>query len=128
MRIVAIRTLDKTLIHAVAEWHLELGLLLQMAGITKLRLRLDQQKFFGLRMVRRMTGNATDVILGVNGVDGVHVLRATFVARHAPGIDVLGRSALEHKYLGFVAATGYMIGARAMTTLAALLRRPAFFI
>jgi hypothetical protein len=112
----------------MAKWHLELGLLLQMAGVTKLRLSFHQQKFFGLRMVRRMTGNATDVVLRVNGIDGVHVLRAAFVASHATSIDVLGRGVLEHKYFGFIAATRNVIGAGPMTSFATLLRWATDFI
>ncbi len=126
--IVAIRTLHQSLIHAMAKWHLELRFLLQMAGVTKLGLRLHQQELFGLRMVRRMTGNATDIVLGVNGVNGVHVLRAAFVAGHATSIDVLGRSVFEHKDFGFIAATSHVISARAVTTFAALLRWAALFI
>ena len=41
VNIVAVRALNQTLIHAMVEGHLELGLLLQVAGVTKLRLRLD---------------------------------------------------------------------------------------
>ena len=125
MHIVAIRTLHQSLINAMAKRHFELRLLLQMAGVTKLRLRLHQQKLFGLRMVRRMAGNATDIVLRVDRVNGIHVLRAACVTSHATSVDFLGRSILEHEYFRFVAAAGHMVGAGAMAALAALLRRTA---
>jgi hypothetical protein len=125
--IVAIRTLHQAFIYTMAKWHLELRLLLQMAGVTKLRLSFHQQEFFGLCMVRRMTGDATDIVLGVDGIDGVHVLRAS-VASHATSIDVLGRSVLEHKDFGFIAATRNVIVAGPMTSFATLLRWAAEFI
>ena len=40
--VVAVRALHQAFIHAMVEGHLELGLLLQMAGVTKLRLRFHQ--------------------------------------------------------------------------------------
>jgi hypothetical protein len=40
--LVAVGALNQALIHAVMKWHIELGFLLQMAGIAKFRLRLDQ--------------------------------------------------------------------------------------
>ena len=88
-RIVAIGALDQALVDPMVEWHFELGLFLQMARVTELRLCFHQQKLFGLRMVRRMTGDATDVVLRVDRVDGVHVLRATGVATHTAGVDFL---------------------------------------
>jgi len=39
--------------------------------------------------MRRMTGGATDIVLRVDRVDGVHVLRSTGVATQAAGIDFL---------------------------------------
>lgn len=46
VRIMAIRALNQTLIHAMVKWHCELSLLLQMAGITEFGLRLHQQILF----------------------------------------------------------------------------------
>ena len=89
--VVAIAALDQALIHAVMEGHFELGLLLEVAPITELGLRLLEQKLARLRVVRRVARGAADVVLGVLGVDGVHVLRTADVTRKAAGVDILGR-------------------------------------
>ena len=124
VHVVAIRTLHQPLIDAMVKRHFELRLLLQMAGVTKLRLRFHQQKFFGLRMVRRMAGDAADVVLRMDRVDGIHVLRAAGVTSQAASVDFLRRSILEQEYFRFVAAAGHMVGAGTMAALATLLRGP----
>jgi hypothetical protein len=96
-----------------------------MARVTQLRLRFDQQKLLGLRVMRRMAGDATDVILRMYRVDGVHVFRATGVTGHTAGVDFLRRSALEQEYFGFVAAARHMVRTRTMAALATLLGRAA---
>jgi hypothetical protein len=63
VHVVAIAALDQPFIHAMMEWHVELGFLLEMAGIAQLRLGLDEQKLGFGSVVRRMTGDATDVVL-----------------------------------------------------------------
>ena len=63
VRVVTIAALYQPLVHAMVEGHAELGLLLKMAGVAKLRLGFYEQEFPGLRMVRRMTGDATDITL-----------------------------------------------------------------
>jgi hypothetical protein len=62
VRVMAIAALDQPFVHAMMERHVELGLLLQVACVAKLRLGLYEQElgFFG--MVRRMAGDATNVI------------------------------------------------------------------
>jgi len=109
VRIVAVRASHQALVDAMVKRHLELGLLLQMAGVTKRRLCLHQKKLFSLRMVRRMAGDATDIILRVHGIDGVNMLCATGVTTHAAGVDLFRRGLFEYEYLGFVAA-GHMVG------------------
>jgi hypothetical protein len=108
--------------------HFELGLLLQMATVTKLGLRLGQQKLFGLRVVWRVARSATNVVLRVSRVDSVHVLRAAGMAAQAAGVDFFRGSVLEHEYFGFVAAARYVVRARTMATLAALLGWATLFI
>jgi hypothetical protein len=39
------------------------------------------------------------------GIDGIHVLGATGVARHAARVDLLGRVTLKDKNLGDIPAT-----------------------
>src|SRR5271163_1602135 len=90
VRIVAVRASHQALVDAMMEGHLELGFLLHMAGVTKFRLCLYQQKLFRLRVVRRVAGDATDIVLRVHRVDGIHMLSATGMTTHATGIDLLG--------------------------------------
>ena len=71
VRVMAIGALDEPFVHAMPKRHGELRLLLLMAGIAKLRLRLDQEKLAGLRVVRRMARSTRDVALGMQGIDGV---------------------------------------------------------
>jgi len=128
VHVVAVRALDQTFIHTMMKWHFELSLLLQMATVTKLGLRLGQQKLFGLRVVRRMARNATDIVLRMYRIDSVHVLRAAGVATQAAGVDFLRGSVLEHEYLAFVAPSRHVVRARTMAALAALLGWATLFI
>ena len=61
MRIVAVRALHQVFVDPVMERHVELRLLLQVARVTKFRLRLSQQVFFGFRMMDRVAGNAAHI-------------------------------------------------------------------
>ena len=122
MHIVAIAALHQPFIHPMMERHVELGLLLEMTGVAKLGLGFYEQEFLGLRMVRRMTGNATHVILSMLRVDVVHVLRAARVARQAARVDLLGRMVLEDKNLCDIAPSGNMSGPGTMTSFASLVR------
>ena len=81
MRIMAIAALHKPFVHAVMEGHGELRLLLQVAGVAKLGLGLDQQEFLGLCVVRRVAGDAAHVILAVQGIHGIHVFGADWRGR-----------------------------------------------
>ena len=105
VRIVTIGALDQSFVNSMAKRHFKLGLLLEMARVAQLGLRLRQQKLFGFRLVRRVAGDTTDIVLGVNRVDSVHVLRPAGVATHASGVDFLGRRVLERENFGLVATT-----------------------
>jgi hypothetical protein len=105
VRIVTVGALDQSFVNTMAERHFELGFLLEMARVTQFGLRFRQQKLFGLRLVRRVAGDTTDIVLGVNRVDSVHVLRPAGVATHASGVDFLGRRVLERDNFGLVATT-----------------------
>jgi hypothetical protein len=63
--IVAIGARDQPLVYAMAKRHIELSLLLQVAGIAKPGLSLDQHVFFCRRMVHRMAGGAGNIVLPV---------------------------------------------------------------
>lgn len=103
VRIVTIGALDQPLVDTMVKRHFKLRLLLQMARVTQFGLRFRQQKLFGCRVVRRVAGDATDIVLRVDRVDRVHMLRPAGVATHASGVDFLGRSILERENFGFVA-------------------------
>jgi hypothetical protein len=103
VRIVTIGALDQPFVNAMPERHFKLSLLLEMARVAQFGLRLRQQKLFGFRLVRRVAGDATDIVLRMDRVDRVHMLRPAGVATHAPGVDFLGRSILERENFGFVA-------------------------
>ena len=102
------------------ERHVELGFLLEMTGVAKLWLRLNQQKLRLFCVVRRMARDATDVILQMHGVDGVHVLRATGMAVQAARADLFRRSALKSENLGLVSSAVDMGLPRTVATFAAL--------
>ena len=91
VHVVAIAALDQPFIHPMMEGHVELRLFAADGTRSKVRAVLLPAKNPFFRVVRRMAGNATDVILRMLGVDGVHVLRAAGVAGQAALVDFLGR-------------------------------------
>ena len=122
VRIVAVGALHQLLIHAVMERHFELSLLLQVTRITKLRLRLGQQEFRILGMVRRVARRAGNIALRVQRVDCVHVLRAACMARQAALVDFFRGMVRKNKNFRLVAATGHVLRAGPMASFASLVR------
>jgi hypothetical protein len=120
VRIVAIGALDQAFGNAMVKRHLELCLLLQMAGVAELRLYFGKQEFLGCGVVWRMAGDATYIVRCVNRIDGIHVLRAAGVAIHAAGVDFLGGGVLEGENFGDVAIGIDMRLARTVASFAAL--------
>jgi hypothetical protein len=121
VRVVAVAALYQPFIHAMVKGHAELGLLLKMAGVAKFRLRFYQQEFAGLRMVRRMAGDATDIALRMQGIDGLHLLGAGRMAGQAAIVNFLGGMVFENENLSYVAASSDVRRSRTMASLAALL-------
>jgi hypothetical protein len=123
VHVVAIAALHQPFIYPVMERHVELRLLLKMAGKAKLRLRFDEQKlrFFGV--VRRMAGDATNVVLQMHRIDRVHVLRSAGMAIQAARADLLRRRALESENLGLVSSAVDVRLPRTVTAFASLPRR-----
>lgn len=74
--VMAIRTLNQAFVHAMVEWHLELRFLLQMAGVTKFRLSLDEQELRAAGVMDGMTGCARHIVLGVQRINRLHVFCA----------------------------------------------------
>ena len=60
--VVAVGALNQTLIDAMVKRHIELGFLLQVAGVAKFRLGLDQQVFRRRRVVRRVAVGAAYLV------------------------------------------------------------------
>lgn len=102
VHVVAVAALDQPFVHAMMEWHVKLGFLLKMAGIAQLGLGLYQQELGFGRMMRRMAGDAADVILGMLRVDGIHMLRAAGMADKAAIVDLFCRVILKNENLGLV--------------------------
>jgi len=128
VHVMTIGALNQTFVHAMVKGHLKLGFLLQMAGIAKRGLLFYEKEVLRLRMVRRVAGDATNIVLTVRGIDSTHVLSAARVACQTASVDFFRRSIFEDKNLCFVAAAGDMIGARPVTPFATLLGGAAFLI
>jgi hypothetical protein len=128
VRIVAIGALDEAFIYSMVERHIELSFLRKMARVAKLGLSFYQQEFSSFRMMRRMAGNAADVVLRMHRIDGIHVFGASGVARQAAGVDLLRRVILEDKNLGDVPAASNMRRSGPVAAFASLMRRAAFRI
>ena len=95
--VVAVAALNQALIHAMVKRHIELGFLLQVAGVAKFRLGLHQQVFRRRRMVRRMAVRAANLILPVERIRGVDLAWSGCVARQTARVDIRGGSLLENK-------------------------------
>ena len=85
-----------------------------MTRIAKIRLRFGQQELLCFRVMRRMTRNATHIVLRMDGVDRVHMLRAARVAPQTSIVDFFGRMLLKHKNLGLIPSTLYVVFAGTM--------------
>src|SRR5208283_2220728 len=71
-------------------------------------------------MVRRMAGDATDVVPQMHRIDGVHVLRAAGMAVEAAGTDLLCRCTFEGKYFALVTSAFDVSLPRTVTSFAAM--------
>jgi len=87
--VVAVSALDQALIYTMPEWHIELGLLLQVTGVAKLGLRLDQKLFTCSCMVWRVAVDATDLILPVERIRAIEVGWPGSMAGEATLVDRL---------------------------------------
>lgn len=120
VRIVAIAALHEPFVHAVMKRHIELRLLLQVAGVAKLGLCFHEQKFLGLCMMRRVTGDAAHVILAVQRVDRIHVLGTAGMAGETAFVDLFGGMIGEDEDFRFVASAGNVGGTGTVTSFASL--------
>jgi hypothetical protein len=111
--------LDQPFEYTVPKRHIELTLLRQMTRKTQLGLGLREKKFFCSRVMSRMAVCATHAVLGVDRIDGVHVLRTSGMAAHAASIDLFRGMVFENEKLGFVAGILYVCCCRPVAALAA---------
>src|ERR1700751_3726144 len=119
VRVMTIIALDQPFQYTVPKRHIELTFLRQMARKAQLRLGLREQKFLRSGVMNRMAIYATHAVLGVDRIDGVHVLGAPSMAAHAASIDLLRGWVLENEKLGFVAGIFYVCRCRPVAALAA---------
>src|SRR5580658_5431951 len=106
MWVMTIGALNQTLVNAVVERHLKFRSLIEVAPVTKVRLGFHQEEFLRLRVMWRMAGNTTHIVLGMYRVDRIHVLRPAGMAGHAVRNDFFGGNVLERKNLRNIAAPG----------------------
>jgi len=123
VHVVAIAALDEPFIDAVMEWHLELGLLREVAGVAEFGLGLDEEKFLRFGVVRGVARDAAHPVLGVYGIDGIHVFGAAGVACQAARVDFFHGDALEGEDLGDVAAARDVFRTGTVTGFATLMSR-----
>ena len=123
MLVVAIGAPDQALVYTMMFWHIELGFLLQVTGIAKLGLFLDQQVFFRFRVVRRVAVNAAYLVLPVERIRAIELTVRGSMAAEASGIHLGLGGLLKFEELGCIARVGDMTGGPAVATLAPLLRR-----
>lgn len=97
MLIVAVRALDEAFVDAMPKWHVELGFLLQMTAVAKFWLRLHQQLFLCLRVMRGMAINAADIILPVKRIRAIEVIWPGSMAGKATVIYHLWGNVLRFK-------------------------------
>lgn len=87
MLIVAVRALDQPLIYAMPKWHVELGFLLYVTVVAKVRLRLHKELFARFRMMRRVAVNATDLVQAVERIRTIEMIGSGSMAGEATLID-----------------------------------------
>ena len=104
MNVVAVAALDKTFLHAMMKRTGELRLLFRMAPETELRLVFLQEAAFDFRLMRRMAGNASDIIREVLRTEKIGVLHGTGVAGQADPAGLLLTQLFEADDLRDVAA------------------------
>src|SRR5580658_844232 len=73
--------------------------------------------------MRRMAGDATNVVLQMHRIDRVHVLRSAGMAVQAPRADLLRRRAFEGENLGLVSSAVDVGLPRTVATFTSLPRR-----
>jgi len=120
MDVVAVAALDQPFVHSMMEGHVELGFLLEMAGVAKLGLGLYEQELRFVSVVRRMAGDATDVTLGMLRVDCIDVLRAAGMTGEAAFVDFLGGVIFKDENLANVPTTLDVSGTGTVASLASL--------
>ncbi len=122
--IVAVAALNQAFVDPMMKRHGELRLLLKVARIAHLRLGLRQQELLGFGVMRGVARNTTDVVLLMNGVEGVHVFGRRGMTGQATVVNLLGGVLGENENLRFIPAASDVGRPWTMAAFATLVRRP----
>ena len=115
VNVVTVAALDQALVNLMMEGHAEGWFHIAVALEAKRGLRSLEQCIL-LAAVNAMAAGAADVGLGVRRA--IEIRMRARVAAQALGIDVFGGGLGGIEYLGDVAASGYVLAARAVAVLA----------
>lgn len=118
VRIVAIATLNESLIDPMVIGLCEVCFCRLVTSIAELRLGLYQEVLRFSCVVRRMTIEAADVATGVGGLREVPLLLFGAVATQAAGIRLLGGERLEANDFADISTAFYVLRAGTMAGLA----------
>ena len=126
VHVVAIAALDQAFVDAVVERHVELSLLLKMAGVAELRLGFLSRN----SVVSAWCGEWQEIQLTsffvCTELMAFMCCGAAGMAGQAAGVDFLGGVILKDEDLRVVAAAGNVGRSRAVAAFASLVRRAAF--
>jgi hypothetical protein len=120
MSVVTIAALDQTFVDPMVKWLRKVCLGGRMASVTELGLRPHQQGLCFLSMMRRVTVEAADVVVGVGGCREMPLLVVRTVATQALCIHLRFRHCLEADDLGDVPSPRHVRRAGTVTGLAAM--------
>ncbi len=128
VRVMAVGALHQAFIHPVMKGFGKVRLGGSMAAVAQLGLLLNQQILLALGVVRRVTVKTSNCAAGVGGLGKVRLFVTFAVAGQTAGAGFLPGLALEDVYFAFVAASGDVLRARPVATLATLLGWTARFV
>ena len=125
---MAIRTLDKSFLHAMMEGHIELRFLVQMTAVAEFRLCFHQEKVIGAGTMRGMTTQAAQVVFAVCRARKVRVILPGGMALQAPLIHLLRGGSLKAENRLGISRIIDMVACRTMAAFTALFGWTAVFI
>lgn len=120
MGIVAVATLNQAFVDAVVIGPAKVSLCSRMAAVAESGLRLNQQVFRFLGVMRRVAVQTTDGVASVRRTREVPLFVLFAVATQATSAGFLPRKVLETDNLGDIATALYMFRSGAVTGFAAV--------